>query len=194
MSCEQVADQHAWWGNKATMSCTCAETEEDKVKELLEVMNAASDMDYIGEAISQLEHGLQCAKFAADAGKQCTSAVCVMHTGSLAFLHNRCTCALTLIPLSSGACEDVILASLFHDIGHFCVQHPKAAARMRIKDPVSCMGEVGVQNHEGLGALYLSLLGFSDKTAELVRKHVLAKVPRNVVFLISPSDDVRVTC
>ncbi len=33
------------------------------------VLRASAHMDYIGESISQLEHALQCAKFAADSGK-----------------------------------------------------------------------------------------------------------------------------
>jgi phosphonate degradation associated HDIG domain protein len=32
------------------------------------ILRASSHMDYIGEAVSQLEHALQCAKFAADSG------------------------------------------------------------------------------------------------------------------------------
>jgi predicted HD phosphohydrolase len=41
---------------------------DERVREVVRVMQAAIDMDYIGEPISQLEHGLQCAKFAFDAG------------------------------------------------------------------------------------------------------------------------------
>jgi len=40
----------------------------ERAEALLKVLNAASSMDYIGEPISQLEHALQCGKFAADSG------------------------------------------------------------------------------------------------------------------------------
>ncbi len=91
MSCGQEVE-HAWWwnGNKssANPSPKHTEDEEEKVREILGVMNAASHMDYIGEAVSQLEHGLQGAKFAADSGKKDP-------TGSLThFLSTRCRRAL----------------------------------------------------------------------------------------------------
>lgn len=41
---------------------------ELRIQEILQIMQAAHTMNYIGEPISQLEHALQCAKFAKDSG------------------------------------------------------------------------------------------------------------------------------
>src|SRR5687768_16166993 len=49
----------------------------------------------------------------------------------------------------AGADENLVLAALFHDIGHICA--PSDAPRM---------GEVGVVDHERIGAEYLAALGF----------------------------------
>lgn len=61
--------------------------------------------------------------------------------------------------------EEVILAALFHDIGHFC-EHIML---------VEQMDGFGVVDHEKLGADYLLSKGFSPKIASLVRNHVQAK-------------------
>jgi len=47
--------------------------ETANLAELLQIMRDAHQQDYIGEPISQLEHALQCAKFASDAGTPCSS-------------------------------------------------------------------------------------------------------------------------
>lgn len=52
--------------------------------------------------------------------------------------------------------EDTVLASLFHDVGHL-IPHQEQMA-----------GNLGVVNHEQLGAAFLLGLGFSRKTSELV--------------------------
>lgn len=59
--------------------------------------------------------------------------------------------------------EDLIIAALLHDVGHLCF--PQA--------PV--MGDVGVLNHEQLGADYVFSLGFSKRVANLIVHHVNAK-------------------
>ncbi len=61
--------------------------------------------------------------------------------------------------------EEVILAALFHDIGHLCVHAGHTAH----------MDGYGMVDHEGIGADYLIHLGFPGKVAELVRSHVQAK-------------------
>ena len=61
-----------------------------------------------------------------------------------------------------GAEEQLILAALLHDVGHLLVEHEQ-------------MAELGVKNHECIGADYLSQLGFSDRVTDLVRMHVAAK-------------------
>lgn len=93
-------------------------------------MQKSSGTDYIGEPISQLDHALQCAYLATQAG----------------------------------ADDELILAALFHDIGHLCASPHEGR-----------MGEYGVDSHEAVGADYLRRLGFSDRIARLVLGHVQAK-------------------
>jgi predicted HD phosphohydrolase len=73
--------------------------------------------------------------------------------------------ALEAAALAQSACDDeeLILAALLHDVGHLCF--PDA----------SSMGQVGVLDHEGLGADYLLSLGFSHRMVNLVGGHVSAK-------------------
>jgi len=107
----------------------------EKAERVVAVLKASSHMDYIGEAVSQLEHALQCAKLAHD----------------------------------SGADDDTVLAALLHDVGHLPLGVDQDESSL------SRMGHVGVHHHEQLGASWLLLMGFSDKVAQLVRGHVLAK-------------------
>lgn len=86
--------------------------------------------DYIGEAISQFEHALQCAYFAETLGHS----------------------------------EEVILASLLHDIGHVALSNHQPQ-----------MADLGVINHEWIGARLALEMGFSKKTAMLIGHHVNAK-------------------
>lgn len=60
--------------------------------------------------------------------------------------------------------EEVILAALLHDIGHIC-------------DPTAEQmdADIGIVDHEGIGARFLLERGFSQKIADLVRAHVAAK-------------------
>jgi len=61
----------------------------------------------------------------------------------------------------AGAKRIVILAALFHDIGHvFCVD-----------DTEGC----GASNHGEVGATVLSFFGFREEICELVRQHAKAK-------------------
>ena len=60
---------------------------------------------------------------------------------------------------------ELILAALFHDIGHLCEQIMK----------VEQMDGFGVVNHEKLGADYILSKGFSPTIAELINSHVDAK-------------------
>ncbi len=97
---------------------------------IIEKLNSANDSDYIGEAVTQKIHALQCAYFAETLGHD----------------------------------ESVIIASLLHDIGHFCYKHP-----------LPMMDELGVINHEWLGARIALELGFSSEVADLIGYHVQAK-------------------
>ena len=65
----------------------------------------------------------------------------------------------------SGLDDDTVLAALLHDMGHVC----------GLAESMEQMGDCGVANHEHIGADWLLDLGFSDKCAELVRRHVDAK-------------------
>jgi phosphonate degradation associated HDIG domain protein len=64
----------------------------------------------------------------------------------------------------AGADEELILASLLHDIGHL------------VEDPESIRDErVGVVNHDEVGERWLLARGFSPRVAGLVGGHVDAK-------------------
>lgn len=69
------------------------------------------------------------------------------------------------LALRAGYDEEVVLAALFHDIGHFCEHFM----------PVNHMDEFGIVDHEKLGADFLREQGFSEKIASLVENHVQAK-------------------
>jgi 2-amino-1-hydroxyethylphosphonate dioxygenase (glycine-forming) len=64
----------------------------------------------------------------------------------------------------SGHSEEVVLASLFHDIGHFIPEAKQFT-----------MADLGVIHHEWIGAHVAYSLGFSVKVALLIGYHVDAK-------------------
>ncbi|MCF8277091.1 MAG: HDIG domain-containing protein [Flavobacteriales bacterium] len=104
---------------------------EKTVEEVFGLFKKHGNADYIGEAISQLEHACQAA--------QCAE--------------------------KEGFAEEVILAALFHDIGHLC----------EMNGDKPNMGGYGVMEHEKLGADFLRARGFSENVAKLVQSHVAAK-------------------
>ena len=59
--------------------------------------------------------------------------------------------------------ESLILAALLHDVGHFC--DPRAPQ----------MADLGVRQHETVGADYLLACGLDEAVATLVANHVNAK-------------------
>jgi len=61
--------------------------------------------------------------------------------------------------------DEVILAAFFHDIGHLCADAGEAES----------MDGMGNVDHEKLGADYLLERGFSERLANLVQGHVIAK-------------------
>jgi putative nucleotidyltransferase with HDIG domain len=61
--------------------------------------------------------------------------------------------------------DEVVLAALFHDIGHL----------MKFENEDAKMGNFGTKNHEHIGAQYLLDNGFSKKMYELVIGHVRTK-------------------
>ncbi|WP_461448535.1 phosphonate degradation HD-domain oxygenase [Mucilaginibacter sp.] len=66
---------------------------------------------------------------------------------------------------AEGYDDEVILAAFFHDIGHLCAEDGE----------VESMGGMGNVDHEQLGADYLLSMGFSERLAQLVKSHVVAK-------------------
>ncbi|RDI36320.1 HD domain-containing protein [Aquicella lusitana] len=64
----------------------------------------------------------------------------------------------------SGHSNDVILACLFHDIGHFASEYQHLQ-----------MADLGTVNHEWIGAKLVYDWGFSKKVALLIGNHVDAK-------------------
>ncbi len=59
----------------------------------------------------------------------------------------------------------IILAALFHDIGHFVPGF----------ETMESMAEFGVKDHDKIGAEFLRKFGFPEKTCQLVGSHVDAK-------------------
>ncbi|MEZ2336506.1 phosphonate degradation HD-domain oxygenase [Mucilaginibacter sp. RCC_168] len=66
---------------------------------------------------------------------------------------------------AEGFDDEVILAAFFHDIGHLCADAEEAGS----------MDGMGNVDHEKLGADYLLERGFSERVANLVQGHVIAK-------------------
>lgn len=66
---------------------------------------------------------------------------------------------------AEGYDDEVILAAFFHDIGHLCADAEEAGS----------MDGMGNVDHERLGADYLLERGFSERVANLVQGHVIAK-------------------
>ncbi|QTE34685.1 HDIG domain-containing protein [Mucilaginibacter gossypii] len=66
---------------------------------------------------------------------------------------------------AEGYDDEVVLAAFFHDIGHLCADAEEAGS----------MDGMGNVDHERLGADYLLERGFSERIANLVQGHVIAK-------------------
>jgi putative nucleotidyltransferase with HDIG domain len=66
---------------------------------------------------------------------------------------------------TEGYDDEVVLAAFFHDIGHLCADAEEAGS----------MDGMGNVDHERLGADYLLERGFSERVANLVQGHVIAK-------------------
>jgi len=66
---------------------------------------------------------------------------------------------------AEGHDDEVVLAAFFHDIGHLCTEAGEAES----------MDGMGNVDHEQIGADYLLERGFSERVANLVQGHVIAK-------------------
>lgn len=62
--------------------------------------------------------------------------------------------------------EDVVIAALLHDCGHLLGLRDETLPRM---------GDAGIADHENIGGRWLRDLGFSERVAALVARHVDAK-------------------
>lgn len=62
---------------------------------------------------------------------------------------------------------DVVLAAFLHDIGHLLRYEEWFKGEL--------MGDLGVLDHERVGAVFLSRLGFTDKVCKLVAAHIVTK-------------------
>jgi phosphonate degradation associated HDIG domain protein len=69
------------------------------------------------------------------------------------------------LAMDEGCDDEVVLAAFFHDIGHLCAD----------ADEAESMDGMGNVDHEKLGADYLLERGFSERVANLVQGHVIAK-------------------
>ncbi len=81
-------------------------------------------------------------------------------------IEHMCQCAQ--LAEANGADPETILAAFFHDIGHLCeFAFPDANLKH--------MDNLGIIDHEKIGAAFLLEKGFSTKIAKLVQSHVQAK-------------------
>lgn len=67
-----------------------------------------------------------------------------------------------------GTDEPLVLAALFHDIGHLAVGGGEGLV-------AEMPGGLGVSEHEKIGAEWLRRIGFSERVCKLVELHVQAK-------------------
>lgn len=116
---------------------------------------------YIGEPVSILEHSLQAAYEAIKFFMTKSSDANSIDNGII----SSCT-SISCLSLSHQQ-EEVVISSLFHDIGHLI--------GLEAGDSNDRMGGCGIMNHEGIGGEFVSKLGFSDRIAKLVANHVMAK-------------------
>ena len=68
---------------------------------------------------------------------------------------------------ASNVNSEVILGAFLHDIGHLLRYEPWFNGKL--------MGDLGVMDHEKVGAIFLSRLGFPDKVCKLVAAHIVTK-------------------
>ncbi|KAJ2862894.1 hypothetical protein GGH94_003978 [Coemansia aciculifera] len=128
-----------------TTSTTTTMSPEQCVTKVFQLLENANKKDYMGEKITQLDHALQAAQLAK----------------------------------KDGADEETILAALLHDIGHLCPSMEQCSEtrgqNWAAFHKTEADMNVGVVDHDRVGAEYLRKLGFPKKTCELIESHVLAK-------------------
>lgn len=118
----------------------------DKITKILDLYAKWGASDYIGESITQIEHGLQCARLAT---------LDTRLNGYDNFIRNC-----------------VIVAALLHDIGHL-VGLEQGETEMRVEGQDS--DNLGIVGHEGIGAAFVKDLGMPSLVSDLILGHVEAK-------------------
>jgi predicted HD phosphohydrolase len=124
----------------------------DKLTPLFEALRLSVRSNYIGEEVSQLEHGLQAAHFAAK-----------RHPDNSEFI-------------IAGLLHDI-----GHTIAKNPPSDYPFLSRADVTDPSKWMGKYGAVGHERIGARYLEFLGFSRDITQLVGGHVDVKRYRTAV-------------
>ena len=127
--------------------------------------------NYFEEPVTHLEHALQAAHLAQTflASNSDSSASKASLLESVRLPSSLATVLSESEAASGNAAipkEDLIISALLHDIGHICA--PADAPHMNTDGGP----DVGVVNHEKIGADYLRSLGFSEQ----VRSHSLLTV------------------
>ena len=112
-----------------------------KLQNIINLFEKAKNWDYIGEDITQEQHMLQTAKKAKNDTRTIPSSITK---------------------------EQLIIASLLHDIGHIIDYESKNSM-------ISNGIELGQLSHEKIGEKYLENLGFNSNICKLVGMHVMAK-------------------
>jgi len=136
-----------------------AETVSQNIIKLLEERGIG---DYIGESISQLEHCLQCAHFAVQAGQLSLRI-------TFYYFYLECVCQSDNYG-PSGSPDEMVIAALLHDIGQLLPEDQTSKLEISINDT-----SVGRTGHEKIGEEYLRRLGFAESVNRLVGSHVAAK-------------------
>jgi len=131
----------------------------ERMREAFQLYKDHGHNGYIGEGVSQLEHAKQAAIRAIE----------------------RYDLQLRTGTISRREFSELVLGAFFHDIGHL--------VRYINSDDLELMGvggDLGVMNHEKIGADYLRILGFSRRVYDLAGGHVKAKR-----YLVTIDDDYR---
>lgn len=140
--------------NPVTTTQKMPQTSAQIARNIVDLLLARGESDYIGEPISQLAHSLQAAHFASISGEADDLTIVA------ALLHD--------IGQFLPASEAIRIA------GQAAAQDMKDGAKAQSKvGPDS--GSVGRAGHEMIGQTYLAELGFHPKVCSLVGAHVTAK-------------------
>jgi len=118
----------------------------ENISKIVNLYNKWGASDYIGESITQIEHGLQCAKLATEDSR--------------------------LLNYDNFTRQCVIIAALLHDIGHLIgLERQEMEMQSNELNGLS----LGIVGHEGIGSSFLQECGVNSLVCKLVAGHVPAK-------------------